>query len=196
MGFNFYKGSRRFIAPERAAEIWRQAALTQTPHSVTSQPVAVIVDWSHQELVAAIEAFPELAVLQFHGSESPADLVRLAAAGGQRPVWKAYGVGTADDLGRARRFLDSASLVLFDSAQVPQGSTVAGGSGKSFDWSWLSTVPSDVAFGLAGGINLQNLRDALQYRPRLIDLCSGVESAPGIKDHAMIDAFAREMHYT
>ncbi len=193
VGFNFHKGSKRFVTPAKAAEIWRLAVRHHGSKPLATHPVAVVVGHTAAEIVAALDVFPELSVVQFHGKESPRDLARLARAVGERTIWKALGIGRAEDLAHAADFQDSASLILFDSAAIPQGQSVIGGSGKTFDWSWLSTHRPDVAFGLAGGINPKNVRDALSYRPRLIDLCSGVEASPGVKNHELVDALAREM---
>ncbi len=192
-GFNLHKGSKRFVTPAKAAEIWRLAVRHHGANSLVTHPVAVVVDHSEAELKAALEVFPEIAVVQFHGKESPQDLARLARATGERTIWKAFGVAKPQDIARARDYQDTASLVLFDSAHVPQGQAVIGGSGKTFDWNWLSTHRPEVPFGIAGGINPQNVRDALSYRPRLIDLCSGVEATPGVKDPQLVDALAREI---
>ena len=193
VGFNFHKASKRFVTPGRAAEVWRLAVRHHGLKLLATHPVAVFVDPTETEIGAALDLFPELSVVQFHGNESPRDLARLGRAVGERTVWKALGIGRAEDLALAADFQDSATLILFDSAAIPQGQSVIGGSGKTFDWSWLSTHRPSVAFGLAGGINPKNVRDALSYRPRLIDLCSGVEASPGAKNHELVDALAREM---
>jgi phosphoribosylanthranilate isomerase len=193
VGFNFHKGSKRFITPAKAAEIWRQAVRGHGAKPLVTHPVAVVVDWPEGELRAALEVFPEVAVVQFHGKESPGELARLTRAVGERTIWKAFGIAKAGDLAHAADYLDSASLILFDSAVIPPGAGVSGGSGKTFDWNWLSTNPPGVPFGLAGGINPKNVRDALSYQPRLIDLCSGVEASPGVKNPALLEALAREM---
>lgn len=194
-GFNFHKGSKRFVTPAKAAEIWRLAVRHHGANPLVTRPVAVVVDYSADELGAALQVFPELAVVQFHGKESPEDLARLARVAGERTIWKAIGVATPEDLARAKDYQDTASLVLFDSAHVPQGQSVIGGSGKTFDWNWLSTNRPTVAFGIAGGVNPKNVRDALSYKPRLIDLCSGVEASPGVKNSGLVDAMAREIRH-
>lgn len=184
-GFIFHDGSKRFVTPAYAAVLWRQAVQRHAGRSIATKPVAVVVDWTADDLARALDVFPELAVVQFHGRETPDEIARLSHALRGRESWKVIGVARPEDLRRGAAFAGVADLILYDN--------VRGGSGQTFDWSWLGTNPPAHAFGLAGGINPRNLRDALAHRPRLVDLSSGVESAPGIKDKALLAEFAKEM---
>ncbi len=192
-GFNFHAGSRRFIKPEAAAAVWRLAVRNHGAKALGTQPVAVFVDAPAETLRQTVAAFPELAVLQFHGDEDPAEVRSLAGAAPGRTVWKALGIASSSDLDRAESFAGAATLLLLDSAVIPSGSKVAGGSGHSFNWEWLLTHRPTLPLGLAGGISSSNVGAAMRYHPQLIDVCSGVEASPGIKDPAKVVALVREM---
>lgn len=126
-------------------------------------------------------------VLQFHGNESPAYCAQFG-----RPWLKAVAMGAITEADALARYLDqhrAASGFVFDS----HGGARSGGSGHAFDWSRL---PRDRVkpLILAGGLHPQNVREAIiAVRPWAVDVSSGIESAPGIKDHAKMRAFADEV---
>lgn len=136
---------------------------------------------------------------QFHGREDAARVETVQARFG-RPVMKAVGVGSRDDLALANRFAKVADRLLLD-AKPPATATRPGGLGAVFDWEILAAGPQDqskvhasldpgVAFMLSGGLTPANVADALaQTRASGVDVSSGVESAPGVKDKALIKAF-------
>jgi len=105
------------------------------------------------------------------------------------PVMKAFSVRTSEDLQRVEAYIGIADRFLFD-AKPPKGSELPGGNGVSFDWSLLSWLDDSVDYMLSGGLNKDNIAEAMAItKAPGIDVSSGVESAPGTKDVAMIDRF-------
>jgi len=163
LGFNFWPGSRRFVAPAVAREIVRHL-----PPFVT--PVGVFVDQVEEEL-RAIAAVTGIQVLQLHGDESPELCARLPF-----PVVKSVPADRASDLDRLRAYDVQAFLV-----DTP--SPGHGGSGRPFDWSLAAGVATVAPVLLAGGLTPENVADAIRaVRPWAVDVASGVESSPGVKD--------------
>ena len=188
VGFNFYSGSKRFITPAVAAALWSQL---EAMHGdlLPTQPVAIVVDAEPADLAEILKVFPAIAVVQCHGRESVATCKAYRSILGGRALWKALPVSRTEDMTRAEAYLTVADLLLFDAATVPSGSSVPGGSGESFDWQLLHRYRGPLPFGVAGGLKAANIEDLVRIvRPSLLDLCSGVESEPGVKDKAQIDA--------
>ena len=166
LGFNFYAGSPRYIAPERAARI-------ATPAGVRRVGVFVNQDRARVEEIARIAS---LDVAQLHGDEGPADYPAALT------VWKSARVGEGFDL--ARYDDCPAEALLLDG---PAGE-LYGGAGKSFDWR-LAGVSSRRII-LAGGLDAGNVAQAIALvRPWGVDACSRIESAPGRKDHMKMTEF-------
>ncbi len=176
VGLVFHPASRRAVGAEAAAEIARAL-----PPFVTA--VALFVD-PEPEAVEAVLARVPVGLLQFHGAEPP-ELCRRFGL----PYLKAVPMGEgADPRAYARRYPDAAGLLL-DS----HGGGRTGGSGEAFDW---GRVPGDVGLPvvLAGGLHPGNVAEAVRrVRPWAVDVSSGVESAPGLKDPERIEAFMREV---
>lgn len=127
-------------------------------------------------------------MLQLHGHETPDRVAELRRRYG-RPVAKALGIGTAEDVVRARAFDGVADLLLFD-AKPPKDATRPGGLGAVFDWSLLDGTGIAAPFLLSGGLGPTNVFDAVgRVRPPGVDVSSGVENAPGIKDEQKIRSF-------
>jgi phosphoribosylanthranilate isomerase len=172
LGFNFWPRSRRYIAPRTAASI--VAAL---PPAVL--PVGVLVDPGLAELLDAILASGVRAV-QLHGDEPPA----LCAAA---PVPVVKGIRVRDASSLAALAAYQVSAFLLDSATPGFG-----GSGTAFDWSLAAEVAAEFPVWLAGGLTPDNVAEAVRrVRPRGVDVASGVESAPGVKDPGLMEAFIR-----
>ena len=173
LGFVLWPGSARHVALERAVEL-----VARLPPFVT--PVLLFVNASPQELRAATEALPQ-ALLQFHGDETPQ---QCTAAG--RPYLRAARMAPGFDLlDFARRYPDATGLLLDTHVQS------YGGSGKVFDW---SLVPPGVPVPavLSGGLSPANVTaGVLRVRPWAVDVSSGVESAKGIKNAALMRRFCK-----
>lgn len=180
IGFIFFPKSPRNIEPAAAAEL---------ADRVRGQVkiVAVTVDADTDDLDEIVDQLkPDM--LQLHGSESPERLLMLKAMYGL-PLIKAFSIRDAQDLARIDPYIGVADRFLFD-AKPPKGSELPGGNGVSFDWRLLQSLDGSVDYMLSGGLNKDNVASALALTgARAIDVSSGVESAPGIKDVGLIDAF-------
>ncbi len=149
--------------------------------------VALTVDADDLEIAGIIDKVkPD--VLQLHGRETPqrvADVKQRFSL----PIIKAIAVATVDDVKRAENFTASADLILFD-AKPPKDALLPGGNGVAFDWSVLEIVRNRFAFMLSGGLNSGNVNEAIaRTTPTAVDVSSGVEIAPGVKDVALIRRF-------
>lgn len=123
-------------------------------------------------------------VVQFHGTETP-EWLRLVKETTGLEIWKALGVKNRETLINADRFVGAADRLLFDAP----AQALPGGTGTRFDWSLLAEHRHKLDWGLAGGLDPENVAEALRVtRAPLVDTSSGVESAPGIKD---VDKIAR-----
>jgi len=181
VGFMFFPASPRNVAIERAAALAERAR-------GRAGVVAVTVDADDALLLAICEAVrPDL--LQLHGRETPE---RVAEVGGLtgRAVMKVIGAATRDDLAATRRYADAARFLI--DAKPPKDATRPGGNAVAFDWTILDGFAAEKPWLLSGGLNPDNIAEALtRTRAPGVDLSSGVESAPGKKDPALIHAFVR-----
>ncbi len=183
LGFNFFPKSPRYVSPEQAAEL---AALV--PVGVAK--VALVVNASDEQLDSITEAAP-FDMLQLHGSES-VDRVREIKARYGLPVIKVIGVADAEDLTAIDEFSEVADQLLID-AKPPKNAILPGGNGLAFDWRLLAGRKYwRKPWMLAGGLNPDNVAEAIRMTgARQVDVASGVESAPGVKDPALISAFIK-----
>ncbi|GGE21576.1 N-(5'-phosphoribosyl)anthranilate isomerase [Aureimonas endophytica] len=152
--------------------------------------VVVLVD-PDDALVEAVANRVRPDILQLHGKESPERVAAVKALSGL-PVMKALSVGAAADLLAVPRYAGAADRILLDAKQ-PKGSDLPGGNGVAFDWDLLAGLDPAQPYILSGGLNPGNVAAVLaRLEPAGIDLSSGVESAPGVKDlrliHALFDA--------
>ena len=149
--------------------------------------VALFVDPDDKVLDSIIETVqPDM--IQLHGDES-GPRVREIRKRFHLPVIKAIKVGTAVDAARALRYNESADLILFD-AKAPKGAVLPGGNGLSFDWRALADVKDRMKFMLSGGLTPENVGAAIALTGAgAVDVSSGVESAPGVKDAGLIRRF-------
>lgn len=180
-GFVFFPPSPRALSPAEA-----RALVLSAP--VGMAKVGLVVDADDAMLDALLAEVP-LDMLQLHGSETPARVAAIRARHGL-PVMKAVGVSTAEDVARIADFWPVADQILVD-AKAPKGAVLPGGNGVSFDWGLLHNRRWPVPWMLAGGLAADNVAEALRVTgARQVDVSSGVESAPGVKDPARIAAFA------
>ena len=150
--------------------------------------VALTVDADDDMLDAILHEVP-LDMLQLHGRETPQRVSALKARYGL-PVMKALGIADAEDLHKIDLYAGVADQLLID-AKPPTGSALPGGNGLAFDWRLLQARKYwALPWMLAGGLSAQNVAQAVQLTgARQVDLSSGVESAPGLKDADQIAAF-------
>ncbi|MGB3386598.1 MAG: phosphoribosylanthranilate isomerase [Pseudaminobacter sp.] len=182
VGFIFFEKSPRNVTPENAGRL-RKAATGR------AKAVAVSVDAS-DEMLDHIVATVAPDVLQLHGRETPRRVTDLKRRY-RLPVMKAFAIREAADLAAIAPYRGIADRFLFD-AKPPAGSQLPGGNGVSFDWRLLANLDGEVDYMLSGGLNAANIGDAIRFaNPPGIDISSGVESAPGVKDVALIDDFFR-----
>ena len=173
-------GYRRTVTPEAAAAIFGD---------LPARRVGVFVNASADELLRSAEA-AGLHVLQLHGDEPPALAAEMRAAGYE--VWKAVRPRGGEELAVAiDAYRDSVDALLVDGWSAE----AAGGSGTRFDWGevagYRQKVPDGVVFIAAGGLTPENVAEAARVlRPDVVDVSSGVESAPGVKDAGKVEAFA------
>lgn len=182
-GFIFFEKSPRHVAIETAS------ALAERARARGLQTVAVTVDMDDAGLDAIVTGMkPDW--LQLHGGESPARAAEVKARYGL-PVMKAFAIRDASDLTRIEPYRGIADRFLFD-AKPPKGSDLPGGNGVSFDWRHLATLDAATSYMLSGGLTKDNVGEALDIsRAPGVDVSSGVESAPGIKDLGMMNDFVR-----
>jgi phosphoribosylanthranilate isomerase len=179
-GFVFFPKSPRHLTLPEA----REAALAAPPGLAK---VALTVDADDATLDAIVEAVP-LDMLQLHGHETP-DRVAAVRARYRLPVMKALGIADADDLAAIGDHLGVADQVLID-AKPPRDAVLPGGNGLSFDWRLLAGRRWPRPWMLAGGLTAANVAEAVRLTgARQVDVSSGVERAPGVKDPALIAAF-------
>ncbi|MGO4171266.1 phosphoribosylanthranilate isomerase [Bosea sp. TAF32] len=180
IGLNFHPKSPRFVTPERAAELADMAR-------GKAEIVALVVDWDLQR-AAELARFLKPDWLQLHGSEPP-ELVSAIAATSGRPVMKALGIAEIGDLAAIAAYRDVAGRILLD-AKPPKDAAYPGGHGRPFDWTLLADLDPGFPFMLSGGLDPANVADAIRIaRPAAVDVSSGVESAPGVKDPQRIAEF-------
>jgi phosphoribosylanthranilate isomerase len=180
LGFMFFAASPRNLAVEAAARL-------AEPVRGRAKIVAVTVDPSDAEL-DRIAAGLRPDVLQLHGKETP-NRVREVAARAGVAVIKVVPVSEARDLDRAADYDGVAEHLMFE-GRPPKDATRPGGTGSSFDWSLLAGRRFRRPWFLAGGLDPWNLAEAVQQSGApIVDVSSGVERGPGLKDPALITAF-------
>lgn len=149
--------------------------------------VGLFVDPEDALLADAVSA-GALDTIQLHGDETPERAAQVRARFAL-PVWKVVSVASQADVDRAAAYRNAADLILFD-ARTPRDATRPGGMGLRFDWSLLTAYRGPLPWGLAGGLTPGNVAEAIRATGALlVDTSSGVESAPGVKDTALIEAF-------
>lgn len=180
VGFVFFPPSKRFLTLDQA----RTAALSAP---VGLAKVALVVDADDATLDAIVEAVP-LDMLQLQGQESPDRVAEVRTRYGL-PVMKAIGIADEGDLPAIIDYSTVADQLLID-AKPPRGAVLPGGNGLTFDWRLIAGRRWLRPWLLAGGLTAANVAEAIRLTgARQVDVSSGVESAPGVKDHAKIADF-------
>ena len=176
VGLNFFPASPRHVTPQRAAE------LSARPGVPTL--VGLFVKPEDAE-IAAVLAAVKLDVLQVYVDAPRAAAIRARFG---LPVWRAVGVSAATDLPRDSGGVDGFVI----EAKAPPGATRPGGNAVTFDWSILAGWHAPAPWLLAGGLGPDNVAEAIRATgATAVDVASGVEREKGIKDPALVAAFAR-----
>ncbi|MFT3673790.1 phosphoribosylanthranilate isomerase [Aestuariivirga sp.] len=182
VGFVFFPKSPRHVTLEQAAALAAQAR-------GKAKIVALTVD-ADDALLAAIASTVKPDLIQAHGSETSERIAAIKALTGVG-VMKALKVAGPEDIAAAKDYAAVADLLLFD-AKAPASlkDALPGGNGLSFDWSLLADGRGGHRFMLSGGLTPENVAEAVRVTgARLVDVSSGVESTPGIKDPERIRKF-------
>ncbi|NJM51692.1 MAG: phosphoribosylanthranilate isomerase [Sphingomonadales bacterium] len=179
IGFVNFEKSPRHVTLNQAAELREYAA-------GRIKTVLLTVNKSLDETSRALNIVqPD--IIQLHGSETP-EWLRLVRQNTMVELWKALGVKDTGTLEESRQFSGVADKLLFDAP----AQNLPGGSGNCFDWSLVGAFNHTIAWGLAGGLTPENVGEAIDATGApLVDVSSGVESAPGLKDVAKIAAFCQ-----
>jgi phosphoribosylanthranilate isomerase len=184
-GFIFFPRSPRFLEPAHAGKLARRAR----ERGVATVAVTVNAD---DAVLSDIIGHMHPDMLQLHGSETPERVAEVKQLFGL-PVMKALAIREKSDLSRFKPFIGVADRFLFD-AKPPEGAPLPGGNGVPFDWHVLDGIDRDIDYMLSGGLNADNIAAALNLlHPGGIDVSSGVESAPGVKDPALIEKFFKSV---
>ena len=182
VGFVFFPPSPRHIGFEAARTLGQRV-------QGRAVKVALTVDANDELLLDIINALnPDM--LQLHGDETPDRVVAVRTRFGL-PVMKALAIAERKDLSPIREYAQFVERLIFD-ARPPKDATRPGGLGRAFDWTLLKNINAGVPFMLSGGLDADNVAEALRItRAPGVDVSSGVERGPGEKDPEKIRAFIR-----
>lgn len=185
VGLVFYPKSPRNISIVEARDLSTAAA-------GVANVVALVVDADDRALTEIVDTVaPDY--LQLHGAESVARVAEIKSRFGV-PVIKAVPVATAADVAAAERYRGVADMILFD-AKPPEDAILPGGNGLAFDWRALDGAKGAHDFMLSGGLNAENVAEAIRLTgAAAVDVSSGVERAPGVKDPELIRRFLRAVN--
>lgn len=180
VGFNFFAKSPRSVTVAEARDL-----AIDVPPGVAK--VALVVD-ADDAMIDEIAGAVPLDIIQLHGHESPERVLEVKERTGL-PVMKVLGVAEEADLTAIDEHSGVADQLLID-AKPPKGAVLPGGNGVAFDWRLISNRRWSVPWMLAGGLTPENVGEAIALTgTRQVDVSSGVESAPGVKDPDLIRAF-------
>jgi phosphoribosylanthranilate isomerase len=181
LGFVFFAKSPRHLEPETAARLAAPA------RGRGAQTVALVVDPDDEALDRIVRILdPDL--IQLHGAETPVRTREISQRTG-KPIIKALPIATSADLAQAAAYDGLVEHLMFD-AKPPKDADRPGGLGAAFDWSILTGARFQKPYFLAGGLDPWNVSEAVrQSGASLVDVSSGVERGPGLKDPALITAF-------
>lgn len=182
LGFVFFPRSPRHLTYRQAAEL-----AATVPEGVVKVALTVNAD---DEALAEMLGEVQVDMLQLHGSESPKRVAHIKERF-DLPVMKALGVADAGDLPQLVEYATVADQLLVDAKQ-PKGGPLPGGNGLAFDWRLIADLEWPIPWMLAGGLTPDNVVAAMRLTgATMVDVSSGVESAPGVKDLDKIAAFVK-----
>ncbi|WP_108461937.1 phosphoribosylanthranilate isomerase [Devosia naphthalenivorans] len=189
-------------AIEAGADMVGFVHFTRSPRHVSIEDLATLIGEARGRVETCVllvnpdnSCVAEVAALgpdwiQLHGPESPHRVEAIRAEAGVEII-KAVPIGSAEDVKNIASFVDVADRILLD-AKPPKGADRPGGLGETFDWALLEGLDPSIPFLLSGGLTPQTVAEAIRtVRPFGVDVSSGVESAPGVKDKRLIEAFIR-----
>ncbi|WP_432450514.1 phosphoribosylanthranilate isomerase [Aliiroseovarius marinus] len=180
IGFNFFPKSPRSVTVDEAAEL-----MLDVPVGVAKVALVVNMDDAGIDKILSRTTTD---MIQLHGSETPERVAEVKARFGL-PVIKAIGIAGPDDVSQIEDFAGAADQLLID-AKAPKGADLPGGNGISFDWRLVQRKYWPCPWMLAGGLTPENVAEAIRLTgAKQVDVSSGVETAPGIKDDRLIAAF-------
>jgi phosphoribosylanthranilate isomerase len=186
LGLNFFPPSPRAITPDAAAGL-----AAGVPRRVAKVGVYVNPD---DELLERSIAAAQLDAVQLHQT-APERVAAIRARHG-RETWAVVAVKTRADLDRVHAYAGAADRILYD-AKTPDGAALPGGMGVRFDWTLLEGFRHPLPWALSGGLDAESVGDAIRRTgATLVDVSSGVERAPGVKDPALIAEFLRAVSAT
>jgi len=178
IGFVFCEESSRFITPEKAAEI-----SAQIPNSIKKVAVVVDADFNFLEEIDQ-KLSPDF--FQFHGLENPDFLKEFRDKFPQAKIIKAFRINEEDDLDQVENYENYVDYFLFDGPKA--------GSGKKFNWQILKNYHGKKDWFLAGGLNIENIEEALKVTgAKMIDISSGIEKIRGQKSSPLIKEFMQKI---
>lgn len=188
IGLVRYPRSPRHVDLAQGRELSRRAA-------GRARRVLLVVDADDAALAEAVEALdPDM--IQLHGAESP-ERVRDIRARYGRPVAKAVGIASPDDLAQVARYRGAADRLVLDAKPPRNAAALPGGNGLAFDWALIAGLDRGLPFMLSGGLDANNVGEAIAITGApAVDVSSGVERAPGQKDPALIEAFVKAVRRT
>ncbi len=182
VGLVFFPKSPRNVTPEQAVALAARVA-------GRAKIVGLFVNPADAMLERTLATVP-LDIIQLHGDESPSLTAHIKADSG-KAIWKAVPVRRALDLAQADQYVGVADLILYD-AKAPPGMHLPGGNGLRFDWTLLRGHRHPLPWALSGGLDADNIAEAARVTgATLLDVSSGVEAAPGIKDVDKIAVFLK-----
>lgn len=183
VGFMHFVRSPRHVSIEQLSDLIGQArgrietcvVLVNPDNSCVAEVAALAPDW-----------------IQLHGPETPHRVETIREEAGVQ-VLKAVPIGSAEDVANVAQYVDVADRILLD-AKPPKGADRPGGHGGAFDWNLLKALDPSIPFMLSGGLTPDTVTDAIRsVLPLGVDVSSGVESAPGVKDKRLVEAFIRNV---
>lgn len=180
-GFVYFPKSPRHLPIARAAELAKFL-----PSSI--QSVSVLVD-PDDALLKEVTSVLKPSAIQLHGKETPERVAQIKAQYPAIKIIKAINVQTGDDVARANAY-EAADMLLFD-ARIPKDG-LPGGNGLAFDWALLRNRDFGKPWFLSGGLTPDNVAEAIAASgAKMVDISSGVESSPGVKDTGLIHSFVK-----